>query len=214
MAAAGLRPLDALKTYRYLRVGMVGAVVLLAASIWIEATKANCLQTSISAYYYTPVRAIFVGSMFVVAYSLIIYKGQGSLEDAFLNVAGMLAVVVAVAPTMSVGSCYSIAPNPLPKEGGSLANWVVTNVDNNFHALIIAGVVGLGVSVLIWLKNRSTPEGRAEIEPGTGWLLLSTGVVLLAASWLIEHWGDFYTRAHGFAAVLMFAFLAAAILPH
>ncbi len=40
---------DAIKTYRYLRVAMVGAVLLLAASIAIERSKVDCWQTSISA---------------------------------------------------------------------------------------------------------------------------------------------------------------------
>jgi hypothetical protein len=212
MAAEGLGRQDALKTYRYLRIGMVGAVVLLAASIWIEASKANCLQTSISAYFYTPVRAIFVGAMFVVAWSLIVYKGRGLMEDSFLNLAGMLAPVVAIAPTMSVGGCYSVPPNPLPKEGDSLAPWVVTNIDNNFHALLLLGAVGLVVASIIWLKARCDPTRAAEIQPGIVKLLIGTGVVLLVAWWLIETWDDFYTRAHGFAAELMFAFLAVAIL--
>ena len=212
MAAEQLRPLDALKTYRYLRAGMIGAVVLLAASIGIEATKAGCLQNSISAYYYTPVRAIFVGSMFAVGLSLIVYKGRGSKEDFFLNLAGMLAPVVAVAPTIDVGRCYSLAPNPLPKNGDSLANWVVKNIDNNFRALLIVGAVGLIAAFFIWLKNRSNPQGAAETERGTIGLMVGTAVALLVAWWLIDTWDDFYTLAHGYAAVLMFVFLAVAVL--
>ena len=53
-----LRLHDVIKTYRYLRIGMIGAVVLLAASIGIERSKVDCWQTSISAYYYTPARAV------------------------------------------------------------------------------------------------------------------------------------------------------------
>jgi hypothetical protein len=99
-----LRSQDAIKTYRYLRIGMIGAVVLLAASIAIERSKVDCWQTWISAYYYTPVRAIFVGSMIAVGLSLIVYKGR-AWEDACLNFAGMLAPVVAVVPTTDVGRC-------------------------------------------------------------------------------------------------------------
>ena len=32
----------AIKTYRYLRIGMVGVVFLLATSIWIEHSLAHC----------------------------------------------------------------------------------------------------------------------------------------------------------------------------
>lgn len=74
---------------------MIGAVVLLATSIVIESFHAEnavtgaqwCLQNSISAYYYTPARAIFVGCMFLVGFSLIAYKGHDWSEDFLLNVA-------------------------------------------------------------------------------------------------------------------------------
>ncbi|MDP8955506.1 MAG: hypothetical protein M3N24_00895 [Actinomycetota bacterium] len=207
-----LGPFDALKTYRYLRIGIVCAVVLLAASIGIEAVKAGCLQTSISAYYYTPVRAIFVGSLFAIGLALIVFKGRGSRDDFLLNLAGMLAPVVAVAPTTDVGRCYSFPPNPLPLEGDSLAQWVVTNIDNNFRALLIVGGVGLGVAIITWFVTRNDPQRAAENQRGTVAAMAGTAVVLLLAWWLLERWDDFYTLAHGYAAALMFAFLAAAIL--
>lgn len=48
--------MDAVKTYRYLRVAMIGMVVLLGAALLHEwwATGWRCLQPSVSAYYYTP----------------------------------------------------------------------------------------------------------------------------------------------------------------
>ena len=100
----------------------------------------SSVATSISAYYYTPVRAIFVGAMLAVALALIAYKGKRPGEDICLNFAGMLAPIVAVAPTTDVGRCWSIPPIPLPvNNDGSLAGWVVANIDNNIHALLFAG---------------------------------------------------------------------------
>jgi hypothetical protein len=208
---------DAIKTYRYLRIGMIGAVVLLGVSIAIERSKVDCYQTSISAYYYTPVRAIFVGSIIAVGLTLIVYKGRDAWEDAFLNGAGMLAPVVAVAPTTDVGKCWSVAPSPLPvKDDGSLANWVVTNIDNNFYALLIAGGIGLGVALItaFVVNDRSigTTVKKVKAEPGTIVSLAVTALALLFGWWLSQKWGDFNTRAHGFAAVLMFVFLICAIL--
>jgi hypothetical protein len=213
MAVDRVRPVDALKTYRYLRLGMIGAVGVLAASIGIESIKAHCLQNSISAYYYTPARAIFVGSMFVVGLSLIVYKGRTWWEDLFLNLAGMLAPVVALAPTIDIGGCYSFAPNPLPLEkDGSLAKWVVTNINNNIWALWIAGVIALVVAFIIWLINRSDSSRAAEIDPGTTWILgLTLGALVLAVP-LILFWDDFDIRAHGYAADLFFFFLFCAIV--
>lgn len=212
--AEPLRSQDAIKTYRYLRIGMIGAVLLLAASIAIERSKVDCWQTSISAYYYTPVRAIFVGTMIAVGLSLIVYKGRSAWEDVCLNFAGMFAPVVAVAPTTDVGRCWSVPPSPLPiKDDGSPADWVVTNIDNNFYALLIAGGVGLAVAALTaMVLNRSVRAPIEKGERGTRVSLAITALVLLVGWWLIQNWDDFNTRAHGFAAVLMFVFLIGAIL--
>lgn len=210
-----LRELDVIKTYRYLRIGMIGAVVLLAASIGIERSKVDCWQTSISAYYYTPVRAIFVGGMIAVGLSLIVYKGRTSAEDLSLNVAGMLAPVVAIAPTTDVGTCWSVRPIPRPvKRNGSLANWVVANIENNFYALLIAGGIGLILAAMIAVAvNRGSI--RAPVEKlgwGTSVSLIFTAAALLVGWWLVRNWSDFYTDAHGYAATIMFVFLIFAII--
>jgi hypothetical protein len=215
MAAAPIEPLDkedARKTYRYLRIGMIGAVVLLAVSIAIERSKVDCWQTSISAYYYTPVRAIFVGAMIAVGFSLIVYKGRG-WEDVWLNFAGMLAPVVAVAPTIDLGRCWSVVPNPPPRTAdGSLAEWVVTNIDNNIYALLIAGSIGLLVAFVtaVW-PNRSLRPLVAKDTRSTTLSLVATAGALVVVWLLIQNWGDFDTRAHGYAALLMFVFLILAI---
>ena len=128
-------------TYRYLRISMVGAVVLLAASVAFERWQVDCWQTSVSAYYYTPVRAIFVGMLMAIGMCLIVIKGSTQWEDAALNAAGMLAPIVAVVPTSDVGTCWSQTPIPLPvKDDGELADWVVANIDNNVTALIVTFV--------------------------------------------------------------------------
>jgi hypothetical protein len=225
MAAGPTRQLtseDAKKTYRYLRIGIIGTVVLLAVSIAIERSKVSCYQTSISAYYYTPARAIFVSSMIVVGLALIVYKGRGVWEDTCLNFAGMFAPVVAVAPTTDAGTCWSVEPIPRPiKPDGSLAAWVVDNINNNFHALLIAGGIGLVVSLILVIvvefrhsKNpvKSLKAPVAKVERGTWASLTATAVLLLLGWWLIENWSDFYTRAHGFSAVIFFFFLGLAIV--
>jgi hypothetical protein len=200
---------DAIKTYRYLRVGMIGAVVLLAASIGIEIAKAGCAQTSISAYYYTPARSIFVGAMFLVGLSLIVYKGRSLPEDTWLNLAGMLAPVVAVAPTSDIGTCRSVAP----LLADTLPAWVIPSIDNNLWALWIVGVAGLVVAVAVWFMNRNDAKRRPEVDPGTGRSLLLTAVLLAAAVFVILVFPDFvHTRAHGFAAIAFFGCLLGAIV--
>lgn len=212
MTAPNLRRVktyDAIKTYRYLRIGMIGAVVLLAASIGIEIFKAGCAQTSISAYYYTPVRSIFVGAMFVVGLSLIVYKGRGLWEDLWLNLAGMLAPVVAVVPTSDIGTCRSVAP----LEADTLPAWVIPSIDNNLWALWIAGVAGLIVAVVVWFMNKSDPVRRPEIDSGTGRMLLLTAAALAAAVLVILSAPNFvHTGSHGPASIAFFGCLLGAIV--
>ncbi|NND74497.1 MAG: hypothetical protein HKN44_05780 [Ilumatobacter sp.] len=117
-----------LTTYRYLRGGMVGVVVLLLATVLYERLKVDCWQTSISAYYYTPVRSLFVGGLMAIGLCLIVIKGNTPWEDTALNTAGMLAPVVAFVPTSGVGACWSVTP--LPPKNDSPVGWLVANIDN------------------------------------------------------------------------------------
>lgn len=202
----------AIKTYRYLRISMVGAVVLLGVSILIERTKVDCWQTSVSAYYYTPVRAIFVGVLMAIGLCLIVIKGSTAFEDGTLNAAGMLAPLVAVAPTTEVGFCWSRAPGQFPVNDGVLAPWVTENIDNNVTALLITGIAGLVVAAIIASIVTTNVKAVAEVgDPGMRLGLLAAMIFLLGGAALFVLWDGFNTRAHGVAAVLMFLFLVLAV---
>jgi hypothetical protein len=192
---------------------MVGVVFVLAVSVVTERTKVGCWQNSISAYYYTPVRAILVGGLMAVGLSLIVIKGATAWEDATLNFAGMFAPVVAVVPTTDVGDCWSVEPIPPPVEpDGSLAGWVVANIDNNMTALLIAGIAGLLVALVIAMIATRNPLAVVQVgDVGTRLGLLGAMVLLLLGTAAFAWWDDFDTNAHGVAAVAMFAFLAAAV---
>ena len=192
---------------------MVGAVVLLGVSIVIERSNVDCWQTSVSAYYYTPVRAIFVGMLLAIGLCLIVIKGSTTWEDATLNAAGMLAPIVAVVPTTDVGECWSQSPGRLPvDDDGNLAAWVTANIDNNITALLITGIAGLIVAAVIASIATNNVKAVAEVgDVGMRLGLLAAMVFLLTGAALFIWWDDFDTRAHGIAAVLMFLFLALAV---
>lgn len=215
------------KTYRYVRIGMIGAVVLLAASVLLEHQKVepSCWQTSISAYYYTPVRAVFVAVLMAIGLSLIVMKGSTVREDVCLNVAGMLAPVVALVPTSDHGTCWSIAPVPLPtveNPAGDdpLAGWVVANINNNVEALLYAGLFGLAAAAVIAVialgvgkkrgEHRALADAWTGEHRGTFVGLLMSSVSLGLGALIFYHWGHFETRSHGYAAMAMFAVLALA----
>jgi len=203
----------AIVTYRYLRISMVGAVVLLFVSIGIERAQVACWQTSISAYYYTPVRAIFVGVLLAIGLCLIAIKGSTVGEDATLNAAGMLAPIVAVVPTTDVGSCWSQRPPSFPvTDDGELAGWVVANIDNNIAALIVTGIAGLLIAAIVASIATRNVRAIAEIGPVRMRLsLLSAMAFLVVGAVVFALWDDFDTRAHGYAAVAMFLLLAIAV---
>jgi uncharacterized membrane protein YidH (DUF202 family) len=195
----------AIKTYRYLRIGMVVLVLLIASSVIIEAVEAKCLQTSISAYYYTPVQAILVGGLMAIGVCLIVIKGSTPAEDLCLNLAGMLAPIVAVVPTSEERTnCVASTRLALP------GDWVTASYRNNVEALLIAGFAGLLIAfVVAGAVNNSAMEAMrrsAERIKAGLWTVLA---VLLIALILFMFWDSFGTRAHGFAAFLMFVFLAA-----
>lgn len=217
MSAERLEGDRAQKTYRYLRIGLIGAAVMLAVSVLIERVVASCWQDSISAYYYTPVRAVFVGTLLAVGLALIVIKGEG-LEDFFLNVAGMLAPVVAFVPTRNVGMCFSVEPDPDPLVRGADGAWgfntaVMESIHNNMRALIIAGALGLIVAYVIFSVDQGGPVKAMRshaVEPGTRrtyWLVV---MIVTATALLFWLWDDFTIHAHNIAAVGMFVFLALA----
>lgn len=209
-------PKDALKTYRYLRVGMLGSVLLLAAAIAIEAYEASgCWQESISAYYYTPVRGIFVGVLMAIGLALIVIKGP-PLQDISLNIAGMFAPVVAIIPTTAASDCSSVARRADPVLGSGadreLAASVVESAQNNFLALTFVGFVGLAVACCLALRNQRANRGTDTIDKNMRISAVITVTLLVGSLVLAVTWDDFVNRAHGVAAAVMFGALNVAVI--
>jgi hypothetical protein len=214
MKLTTVEPKDAAtSTYQYLRIGMVGIVGLLAISLTIEYLRADCFQTSISAYYFTPVRAIFVGGLMAIGAALIFISGRTLAEDVLLSIAGLFAPVVAIIPTTDVGQCWSTAPPAQPVVDGELAPWVVSGVQNNVPALLAMGVVGLIAVALLPVVTKGTNPVAALIDSAlaTKVALSIIAIVLLVGWWAYTSWDLFYEKAHGYAAIAMFAFLAMAV---
>ncbi len=87
-------------TYFYLRLGMgllalAFPLVLSLGGFFLDIP----LQESMSDYYHTGMRNIFVGVLFAIAFSLWRYKGFTKKEDRALDLAAFLAIGVALFPT-------------------------------------------------------------------------------------------------------------------
>lgn len=180
----------AIKTWRYLRLAMVALFVGLIVSIVFEWWKVDqeCLQTSISAYYYTPVHGYFVGALVSIGVCLFCLKGSTDAEDVLLNFAGMFALVVALVPTPDTGYCASVLGTAQDRD---------VNIANNVTALLAVG--GLGLLILIGaLKNRHT----APLEFVA--YVIGVGVLAATAFFFWEERESFVRNTHWIAAVLMF----------
>jgi hypothetical protein len=205
----------AVKTYRYLRLGMLVAVAILVYSVLEEYFQpgVHCLLGSFSGYYYTPVRGVFTCVMVAIGFALIVIKGRTALEDVLLSLAGMMAPVVAFIPTSDDlhGVCR---PEMLrighyqPDPGSRL---IPSSISNNVHALVFAGFAALViVGLAILVQWRRDPGSVSEYTTGT-WVNLGIATALVLTALVLVKWSySWVLQGHARAACAMFVFLAAA----
>jgi hypothetical protein len=182
------------QSYRYLRVVIVGLLVALAVAVFYQASRQGSVLASVSAYYYTPAQAIFVGALIGLGVSMISMQGRSGAEDTFLNVGGICAIVVAIVPT-GRGADFHTAVQACQKSGGTLLTNRASpnldcptvralqeatraNVENNVAALLIVGGLALVLSAVILIRDRSAGNGT----PGRAWAL--AGFLAALVMWL------------------------------
>lgn len=208
---------DALNTYRYLRISIVVLVVALLASVVIERTKVDgCWQGSISAYYFTPVHAVFVGTLVVIGVSLIAIKGGTPREDMLLNLAGVLAPIVAFVPTKALSHKACVSSELVFNDREAA-------VDNNVLAFLIGGIVAiLTLIVVVRLMNKRTrkhADEPADEQSASGvQVLLGNGtlfalaILVAGCIWYFTFRESFLNDAHGLTAVAMFGVIFVVML--
>jgi hypothetical protein len=176
---------------------MVAVVLGLGASVIVERIKVtpSCFQPSISAYYFTPVRGVFVGALLALGICLICLRGSTDVEDLMLNVAGMLTFVVAFVPTPHYTPSCTSAVAPIEDVSANIANNVVALLIVSGIALLITGVALVFAETTKWTR----------IGWVVGALLWVTVLVVF-----ISARDAFTDNAHDVAAVLMFLCIVAA----
>lgn len=107
--------------YRALRAVIGGIVILLVPVVYIGnwllfiRHRGGCFYNpqwipgSLSGFYYTHMRNLFVGAMCAVGVFFIAYRGHDKWDDRLTNVAGLAAICIALFPTMP--PYYSKSPN-------------------------------------------------------------------------------------------------------
>jgi hypothetical protein len=181
------------KTYRYLRLSIVVVVLALFASVLIERVQATCWEGAISTYYFTPVHSMFVGALVAIGISLVAIRGSTDLEDMLLNVAGVLAPVVAFVPTSP------------PSDSCASTTIVIRDtkpfINNNVLAYLIAGLIAIAIGYLTArAKHSGDPDRPMVIGLAVAAILLGLGVI-----WYFAFRSSFLDHAHAGAAAAMFA---------
>lgn len=185
----------AVKSYRYLRLSIIVVVASVLAAVVIERIDADCWQGSISAYYYTPAHSVFVGALVAIGVSLIAIKGSTDREDILLNLAGVLAPIVAFVPTSPGDQCPSSAALELADRE--------TYINNNVLALAIGGGLAIVVTIVLLLVFSRDKLGTIDRGSAIG-LGFAVVLLLIGLVWYFGFRDSFLERAHGGAAVVMF----------
>ena len=179
------------KSYRYLRIAMIGVLFALAAAVFYQSSQQNSFLASVSAYYYTSAQGVFVGALIALGVSMIALQGMNDAENTFLNLGGLFAIVVAIVPT-GRGPDFDTAVQACRNSGGTLLTHRASktldcptvhalqeasraNVDNNMAALLIVGGLALILAAVILYKGRSAGAGTT----GRKWVLAVFSVAVL-----------------------------------
>jgi hypothetical protein len=192
---------DLLRTYRYLRLAMVLLVVLLFISVtmYINSDHGQMLQ-SISASYYTPVRAVFVSSLCAVGTCLIGYQGSTDVEDVLLNGSGFFAFIVGFVPTRPEENCVASA---IPED-------VRDAISNNVTALMVVAV--LAFAIVMGIQLFATPASERALSKGAGAALAFSVLAFLGlAGYYLFNRDSFMCHGHNTAAILLFIGIVAVV---
>ncbi len=211
------------KSYTYLRMGIVGLLVALGAAVFYQSTKQGSLLASVSAYYYTPAQAIFVGALIGMGTAMIALRGRNAAEEIFLNLGGVFAAVVAIVPT-SRGADYRTAVDACRDQatalvtgrasGGADCPTVLAleeatraNVQNNVLALLVVGLLSLAAAYFFGRRDRVLNDRWFRVGFFTAALVWAVGAVsFVVGLGLLIAWGHYVA-----AVLLLVCILAVAV---
>ncbi|WP_020657470.1 hypothetical protein [Amycolatopsis benzoatilytica] len=134
------------RSYLFLRraIGVLGISLPIVVIVGKEIVDGGGLLGSLSGYYYSDLRNVFVGTLCAIGVFLIAYRGYGRIDDIAANVAGVAGIGVALFPTSPT------APTPVE------------------HAIGVAHLVFAGIFFLtlaffclfLFTKTDGTPSPR------------------------------------------------------
>lgn len=195
------------RTYYTLRAALAALVILLLGALLVRTISLCwCIRGSISAYYYTALQPMFVGTLIAVGICLIVYQGTTYIENILLDIAGFLAFIVAFVPT-APGDPR--CPESLIESGISKSAEIRLEVVqyNVFPLLVVA--LAATFWALVARYGAKPPDGDDKAR--TAWrhelIRLRTGLCaeVVAIIWFACFHENSRDMAHGIAAFGLFA---------
>lgn len=213
-------PVMALRTYTALRLGSVAVIAVLGSSVLLEYADGpggSCLQRSISAYYYTGVQSAFVGTLITLGFVMIVLWGKTPFEDGMLNMAGLLAPVVAFVPTGDLDNCGVLDAfgNRVKKvDTPEVVDARHHALLNNMQAYLIVLTIAVVIIAIVGLLARSRGWKSITEHPIAYWgpWFLALGITVVG--WLLMADDDhdkLFNGTHEWSATFMFIFIGIAV---
>ncbi len=142
-----------LKTYMDSRRLLMALGILFPWLLWLG--NGFELEASISANYHSPMQDVFVGVLFVVGALLVAYKGYSKRENVLMNIAGVMAMGIALFPTL----CDAKLAGTVPCPGGDCAvgafAFLGEAVNNWLHRITSLLFFGC-IAYVCWFHRKDT----------------------------------------------------------
>ncbi len=184
--SAGNDPL--LISYLSLRkaVGVIGVclpIVLAVGNWWIF--RSNAIEDSISYYYYTGMRGVFVGSLWAIGIFLLSYRGYEKRDAIAGRLACVFALGVALLPTARKPGTCDIVHVFTVGRGGCDVEHIISFVHATLASLLFLALAYFS----LFLFTRTAPGRKSEMTRMKrernivyyvcGWLIVASIVAIL-----------------------------------
>lgn len=189
------------RTYRYVRLSLVGVIVFLGVGVAVQIATGGPLA-SVSAAFYTPARDVFVGALCAVSLALLALSGR-SIEQVLLDIAAVFAPIVALVPSPVESGDISGVIVACPAETSCVPAGYLPGVDNSLASLLVIGVLGLASAVVLAVVQGTVTRGLV-VETA-----VVAGIISIVAAWWASAPATFYLAAHNVSAVAFFVLIAA-----
>ncbi len=191
------------RTYRYLRLVMIGAVATIFLAVGLTWREYHDLIPTISHFFYTPAGVVFVGSLIAAAAAMVALSGDG-VQQVLLDVAAMLAPIIALVPTNADNTMLKNLRQNLCPDGAAVC------VPSPFDGYATIGMtvwcvvvptvllIALGIGIA---DRRSSGKFTAQFF----WTQALCWAVWIAVfTWFIWFRDAFFTAGHYMSAVAFF----------